>query len=69
MAETTKHDNAGDHEIWMRCFTAALAGSLAAGNTLADANNPEGMAHRCGRFADAALNVERERRMPGHQAL
>lgn len=70
MAETTRHDNDDDHEVWMRCFTAVLTGAVAAGSTIGEANHPERLAQRCATFADAALKAERERRRnPDHQAL
>lgn len=62
MAETTRHDNDDDHEVWIRCFTAVLTGAIATGSTIAEANNPEKLAQRCAIFAEAALNEERQRR-------
>ena len=62
MAETPKHENDGDHEIWIRCFTAVLTGALASGKVRAEANKPHHIAKSCAEFADAALIEERQRR-------
>jgi hypothetical protein len=62
MAETTRHDDDSDHDVWVRCFTAVLTGAIATGSTIAEANNPEKLAQRCALFADAALTEERQRR-------
>ena len=62
MVETTKqHENDGDHEVWIRCFTAALTGAVASGKVRAEANKPHHIAKSCAEFADAALIEERQR--------
>ena len=55
---TITHDNDHDHEVWMRCFTAAIAGVFPA-HTQAD---PEAIVEWCGKIADSALGVERQLR-------
>jgi len=55
---TMTHDNDHDHEVWMRCFTAAIAGVFPA-QTQAD---PVAIVEWCGKIAHAALEVERQRR-------
>jgi len=62
------HDNDHDHEVWMRCFTAAIAGAFPAQEASAsqiiaeETPNPVVLVEWCGKIADAALGVERQRR-------
>ncbi len=56
---TTKHDDR-DHDIWMRCFTAAITGLLA-GSQGAEPR-PEYLVSVCCGIADEALQEESRRR-------
>jgi hypothetical protein len=56
---TMMHDDDRDHDVWLRCFTAALAGSTTAGQ---HGNKAKDVAEMCGQIADAALDEERKRR-------
>jgi hypothetical protein len=56
MAETTMRPE--DEELWVRCFTAALAGMAARGGQ----PQPEEIARVCGEIADGALSEIRRRR-------
>ena len=61
MAEATnKHESGNDHQVWFRCFTAAIMGVTSA--QLGTPEKPEGIARLCAAVADAALNEERRRR-------
>ena len=53
--------NINDHEVWMRCFTAAIAAVLGA-REAADDSDLEAIVKYCGRIADEALDEERARR-------
>ena len=63
MSETNRHESDTDHELWMRCFTAALNGVTAA--QLGTPPKPQDCARMCGEIADAALEEERRRRRDG----
>jgi hypothetical protein len=66
---TMTHDNDHDHEVWVRCFTAAIAGAFSAGNMQRQAH-PTNFIEWCGEIADGALEEERKRRRnPEHQAF
>jgi hypothetical protein len=61
MAEApNKHESDNDHQVWFRCFTAAIMGVTSA--QLGTPEKPEGIARLCAAVADAALNEERRRR-------
>ena len=64
--------NTNDHEVWMRCFTAAIAAVLGA-REAADDSDLESIVKYCGHIADAALDEERTRRpeppRSGYQTL
>ncbi len=55
----TTHDDDRDHDVWLRCFTAALAGPTTTGP---HGHRPNDIAEVCGQIADAALDEERKRR-------
>jgi hypothetical protein len=62
-----RHQTDHDHEVWLRCFTAAIAAALPAREAMTD---PTVLVEWCGKIADAALEVERQRRHEsGYQAL
>jgi hypothetical protein len=64
----TRH-NDQDHEVWMRCFTAAIAGVFPA-REAQTRPDPAVLVEWCGKIADAALEVERQRRRnPDFQAV
>jgi hypothetical protein len=69
--EAMNYDN-NDHEVWMRCFTAAIAAVLGA-REAADDSDLESIVKYCGHIADAALDEERTRRpeppRSGYQTL
>jgi hypothetical protein len=69
--EAMDHNN-DDHEVWMRCFTAAIAAVLGA-REAADDSDLEAIVKYCGRIADEALDEERTRRpeppRSGYQTL
>lgn len=56
-----KHENDNDHEIWIRCFTAAIGGPLSHGAGDHHPRPMDVMAY-CAQMADAALVEERQRR-------
>ena len=56
-----RHDDDLDHEVWLRCFTAALQGVFA-GRASQARGNPETLMRWCATIADAALDEERRRR-------
>jgi hypothetical protein len=55
---TMKHESDSDHEVWLRCFTAALAGPTGGHQV----HTAEDVAEMCARIADAALREEHKRR-------
>jgi|RhiMetdeSRZDD1v2_1073273.scaffolds.fasta_scaffold04904_14 hypothetical protein len=55
---TMKHDSDTDHEVWLRCFTAALGGLIGEHQV----HTSEDVAEICAKIADAALKEERKRR-------
>ena len=57
------NDNANDHEIWIRCFTAAIPGILST-ESRQSAERPalERIAKLCADVADVLLDEERKRR-------
>ena len=59
-SERGRHQNEHDHEVWLRCFAAAITGVLS-GN-FAEASIPEAVVQRCALIADAGLDEERRRR-------
>ena len=65
------HSN-NDHEVWMRCFTAAIPAVLGV-REAADESDLEAIVKYCGHIADTALDEERTRRpeppRSGYQTL
>jgi hypothetical protein len=55
------HSNDVDHEVWMRCFTASIAGVFPARESQARPD-PSALVKWCGDIADAALLEEQRRR-------
>ena len=58
MADIVKHTNAANHEVWMRCFSAVLAGLGGQVST----SEPPNRIEDCAKLADLALEEEIKRR-------
>ena len=54
-----KITNDTDHEIWLKCFTAALGGTL---SRYPQSLEPPNVVSQCGELADLALKEEQKRR-------